>query len=50
MCTNESVSVGREVGGASTAERCFEEVGFGKMTFAPTLNGFNKLLFNMVLV
>ena len=41
MCANESVSVGCEVGGAGTAERCFEEVGSGKMTLTVTLNGFN---------
>ena len=50
MCANESVSVGCEVGRAGTAERCFEEVGPGKMTLTATLNGFNQSLLNVVLV
>ena len=41
MCSNESVSIGCEVGGAATAERCLEQVGSGKVAFAATLNGFN---------
>ena len=43
VCANESVSVGCEVGGAGTAEWCFEEVGSGKMTLTATLNGFNTM-------
>ena len=41
MCSNESVSVGCEVGGAATAEGCLEKVGSGKITLAATLNGFS---------
>ena len=41
MCANESVSVGCEVGGAGTAERCFEEVGSGKVTLTATLDSFS---------
>ena len=50
VCANESVSVGCEVGGAGTAEWCFEEVGSGKMTLTATLNGFNQSLLYVVLV
>ena len=50
MCSNESVSIGSQVGGARTAERCFEEVIFGEVTLTATLNGFNKSLLNVVLV
>ena len=50
MCSNESVSVGCEVGGAAAAERCLEQVGSGKAALAATLNGFSESLLYVVLV
>ena len=50
MCSNESVSVGCEVGGAATAERRLEQVGSGKMALTATLNGFSESLLYVVLV
>jgi hypothetical protein len=50
VCSNESVLVGCEVGGAATAERCLEQVGSGKMTLTATLSGFNQSLLYTVLV
>ena len=50
MCSNESVSVGCEVGGAATAERCLQKISSGKITLAATLNGFSESLLHVVLV